>query len=278
MVSYMKQRILSGAILAVFFAAIVVFNQSFPLALNIVVALISVTAVFELAKALELERKWFLLLPSFLTSAAIPFCEGGDLKFLVYCLFTLLIFSAMLLYHHETTFKEVAVLYSMVVLIPSALQSLVSLRSLNVAHGMFYVLIAVAAAWVADVGAFFAGTFFGKHKLCPEISPKKTVEGAIGGLIFNVIVMLLFGLVFSQFVYGGEKQVNYLSLFLIGFFGTWISILGDLIFSLIKRSCNIKDFGQVIPGHGGILDRFDSVIFTAPFVYFLVKYLPIVVG
>ncbi len=274
----MKQRIVSGAVLAVFFAAIIVFNQSFPLALNIAVAVISAVAVYELIKALSLEKKWFLLAPALLTAAAVPFSGTGDLRFLVYCLFTLLLFSAMILYHRETSFKEVAVLYSMVVLIPCALQSLVTLRSLSEHHGMFYVLLAVLSAWVADVGAFFAGTFFGKHKLCPEISPKKTVEGMIGGLIVNVAAMLLCGLFFSQVYYGGTKTVSYFSLFLIGFFGTFISILGDLSFSVIKRSCHIKDFGQVIPGHGGILDRFDSVIFTAPFVYLLVEYLPVVVG
>lgn len=274
----MLQRILSGAILFVFFLAVVVFNQSFPLALNIVVALISAVAVFEVTKALGLEKKLFLLVPALAAAAAVPFFGGNEVKYLIYCIYTLFAFAAMLIYHHETSFKEVAVLYSMVVLIPCALQALVSIRSLSASHGMFYVLIAVLAAWVSDVGAFFAGTFFGKHKLCPEISPKKTVEGVIGGVVVNVAVIMLSGLFFSQVFYGGEKQVNYLVLFLIGFFGTFVSILGDLSFSMIKRSCHIKDFGQVIPGHGGVLDRFDSVIFTAPFVFFLVRYLPIVVA
>lgn len=167
----MKQRVLSGAILVVFFAAVIVFNRSFPLALNIVVALISATAVLELIRALGLLRKWFLCAPALLTAAVVPFCQN-DWEFPVYCLFTLWIFSAMIVYHQETTFKEVGMLYSMVVLIPSALQTLVSLRDLSENHGMFYVLIAVLSAWVADAGAYFAGTFFGKHKLCPTISPK----------------------------------------------------------------------------------------------------------
>lgn len=268
----MLKRVLSGAVLALFFAAVILFNDSFPLALNIVVALISAASVFELTKALGLERKWFLFLPALAMAAAAPFC--GDALFAVYCLFTLVMFSAMLLYHRETSFKEVAVLYSMVVMIPSALNTLVLLRAMAPGHGMFLVLVAVMSAWVADVGAFFAGTFFGKHKLCPEISPKKTVEGAVGGLVLNVAVMLLWGLLFSQWFYGGAVQANYLFLFLAGFLGTFVSILGDLSFSLIKRSCHIKDFGQVIPGHGGILDRFDSVIFTAPFLYLLATYLP----
>lgn len=271
----MKQRIISGAVLILFCAAIIVFGSSFPLALNLAVAIISLACVYELIKAMGLEKKWFLSLPALLAAAAVPFSGGGDLRLLVYCLFTGLLFSAMVFYHKETSFKEVGVLYSMVALIPSALQCLVSLREQGGAHGMYYVLVAVFAAWVADAGAYFAGTFFGKHKLCPEISPKKTVEGAVGGMIVNVALLMLSGLVVSQGIYGGGVQANYLALFLVGFFGSCISILGDLSFSLIKRSCHIKDFGQVIPGHGGMLDRFDSVIFTAPFVYLLSLYLPL---
>lgn len=271
----MKQRIISGAVLILFCAAILVFGNSFPLALNIAVGLISLCCLYELIKAMGLEKKWFLSAPALIAAAAVPFADG-TMRLLIYFLFTGWLFSAMVLYHRETTFKEVGVLYSMVALIPSALRCLVSVRDLNVDHGMYYMLVAVLAAWVADAGAYFAGTFFGKHKLCPEISPKKTVEGAIGGGIVNIALLMLSGLILSQGVYGGEVQANYLALFLAGLLGTPISILGDLSFSLIKRSCHIKDFGQVIPGHGGILDRFDSVIFTAPFVYLLSMYLPLV--
>lgn len=271
----MKQRILSGAVLVLFCAAIIVFDTSFPLALSIAVAVISAVAMYELLKAMGLEKKWFLCLPSLGAAAAIPFCSG-DVLLLVYCLFTAAVFSAMIFYHKETSFKEVGVLYSMVVLIPSGLQCLVSLRELNPDHGMYYVLVAVIAAWAADVGGYFAGSFFGKHKLCPEISPKKTVEGAIGGLVFNVAAVMLSGVVLSQLMYDGTLHMNYLSLFIVGFLGSPVSILGDLSFSLIKRSCNIKDFGTVIPGHGGILDRFDSVIFTAPFVYLVASFLPFI--
>ena len=270
----MIQRILSGIVLAVFMAAIVVFDKIFPLALNIAVAVISVAAVHELAAALGLQQKWFLCLPSLAAAAVVPFCSG-ELQFLTYCVYTIIVFSALIVYHSETTFKEVAVLYSMVVMIPCALHTLVSLRELNRGHGMFYALIAVLAAWVADVGAYFTGTLFGRHKLCPQISPKKTVEGLIGGTVVDVAVMLLCGVWFSAVFYQGRVEVNYVTLLLIGLFGSLISVLGDLSFSIIKRSCHIKDFGQVIPGHGGVLDRFDSVIFTAPFVYLLVTFLPL---
>ncbi len=271
----MKQRVLSGAILTVFLAAIILFDKTFPLALNIAVAIIAAMAVFELGKALGLERKRAIFWPSLVAAAAVPFCVGRDL-FLVYALYTFVICCCMLACHKEVSFKDVFVQYSMVVLIPCALHSLVLLRELGGGHGMFCVLIAVFSAWAADVGAFFAGTFFGRHKLCPEISPKKTVEGAVGGLVLNVLTAVLCGVFFQRVYHLGQVQVNYLALFLIGFLGAFVSIVGDLSFSLIKRSCHIKDFGQVIPGHGGILDRFDSVIFTAPFVYLLVSFLPIV--
>ena len=138
-------------------------------------------------------------------------------------------------------------------------------------------IIAIFSAWIADAGAFFAGSFWGKRKLCPQISPKKTVEGLIGGFVLNVVAMLVFGYVFQALFYSYEVDVSYLSLLVIGFVGAGLSVIGDLAFSLIKRSCHIKDFSEIIPGHGGILDRFDSVIFVAPFVYFLVQFLPIVI-
>ena len=268
----MKQRVLSGAILVVFFAAVIVFNRSFPLALNIVVALISATAVLELIRALGLLRKWFLCAPALLTAAVVPFCQN-DWEFPVYCLFTLWIFSAMIVYHQETTFKEVGMLYSMVVLIPSALQTLVSLRDLSENHGMFYVLIAVLSAWVADAGAYFAGTFFGKHKLCPTISPKKTVEGAVGGvlgtMLFGVIITVVYSVVADRTEAFTQSNIGvsmYLIIALLGVVAAVLGIYGDLFASVVKRQCGIKDYGTIFPGHGGILDRFDSVMFIAPFV------------
>ena len=267
----MKQRVISSVIMALLGVAIVVFNDPFPLIVNIVVALVSTVAVLELTKALGLEKKLFLCLPTLVAAAAIPFCDER-FRFALYAAYTFVLFASMLRYHRETSFNEVAVLYSMTLLVPTALSTLVLLRNMG---GMFLFVLALLCAWVADIGAYLAGTFFGKHKLAPVISPKKTIEGAAGGLAVNVLVAMLSGFLYSKLFHGGELQMNYLCLFLAGFFGTFISIIGDLSFSFIKRSCNIKDFGDLIPGHGGILDRFDSVIFTAPFVYLLVSFIPV---
>lgn len=130
-------------------------------------------------------------------------------------------------------------------------------------NGILTVWLIYISAWGADTAAYFVGRFFGKHKMAPVLSPKKTVEGALGGIIGAGLFGVLFNLVFDR------QQGNVWQFFVICACGAVISIFGDLTASAIKRDRGIKDYGNLIPGHGGILDRFDSVIFTAPVIYFL---------
>lgn len=273
----MKARITSAVTIVFFFSAIVLFNRSFPLALNIAIAMVSVLSVFEIISALGLSKNYILLVPSMAFAFALPFITDSYLQFFAYFAYTVFMFASLIIYHQFVSFRELGVIYSMALMIPTALETVIQIRENGGAHGMFYVIIAISSAWIADTGAFLAGSLWGKHKLCPSISPKKTVEGILGGFALNIAAMLIFGYVFQVFYYKHSVQVSYVSLLIIGAFGTALSILGDLSFSLIKRSCHIKDFSEIIPGHGGILDRFDSVIFEAPFVYLLVQVLPIVV-
>lgn len=275
----MLERIISGVVLVAFFTTIVVFNSSFPLALNIAIAIISALCVHELVKACDLVKHWALHVPSLCVAALIPFAGLFDQGTLIlYSIYSFVMFLSLIVYHKTISFKELAIIYSMSVMIPSALLTIVQTRSLSPNHGMFYAMVAVLAAWVPDVGAYFVGTFFGRHKLCPEISPKKTIEGLIGGIVFSMAFMVLIGMFFSFIFYGGQKDINYVAMCLVGFGGAITSVIGDLSFSLIKRGCGVKDFGQIIPGHGGVLDRFDSVIFTAPYVYILISYIPMVLS
>ena len=135
----------------------------------------------------------------------------------------------------------------------------------------------MANPWLADAGAYFGGSRFGKKKLCPKISPKKTVEGAVSGFIIGTVLSLLVGIIFEAFFFKNGETVNYIYLLIFSLLGAVVSIVGDLSFSLIKRSCGVKDYGSLMPGHGGMLDRFDSVIFTAPILMILNMYLPIIV-
>ncbi len=127
----------------------------------------------------------------------------------------------------------------------------------------FFIWYVFLLAWITDTFAYFAGRFFGKRKLIERVSPKKTVEGAIGGVVGSVMVVAIFAWIF-------KREFVFFSI-ILGLLGSVISQFGDLIASKIKRYCGIKDFGKIFPGHGGILDRFDSIILTAPFVYYFMK-------
>jgi phosphatidate cytidylyltransferase len=125
--------------------------------------------------------------------------------------------------------------------------------------GYIYVWFIFIIACATDTFAYFSGYLFGKHKLIPKVSPKKTIEGSIGGMLGSIICCTIFGYIFN---------LNLGYIILLGAIGSIVAQIGDLFASSIKRFVGIKDYGKLIPGHGGILDRFDSVILVSPFVYY----------
>lgn len=153
----------------------------------------------------------------------------------------------------EASFNLLAVLYSVVLL-----SHLYLLRQLP--NGMEWTFLTIFLVWSTDTGAYLIGRQFGSHLLAPKVSPKKTEEGALGGLLFSIAVALVFWR-----IVGGAPWITYI------IFGVIIGIsaqIGDLFESALKRSAGVKDSGKLIPGHGGILDRFDSLIFALPLVYY----------
>ena len=146
---------------------------------------------------------------------------------------------------------------------PFFISLLVPMMNLN--NGRNLVLIPFISAWCADAGAYFIGSKFGKHKLAPSISPKKSVEGAFGGVAGGILGMLIYGII----LHFCKTDVPWIAFIVIGFLGSFFGLLGDLFLSYIKRDCKIKDFGNFLPGHGGVLDRFDSALFVVPVCYYL---------
>lgn len=138
----------------------------------------------------------------------------------------------------------------------------------NHALGLYFVWLVFISAWGSDTGAYFVGLKFGKHKLIPSLSPKKTVEGAVGGVISAAALAFVYGLIINRFFDIDNTSIIYIYP-IIGFAGSILGQIGDLAASAMKRYAKIKDFGKIIPGHGGILDRFDSVLLTAPAVYYI---------
>ncbi len=161
----------------------------------------------------------------------------------------------------KISFKEICVTQFAGVIIPSIISLLVSL--LKMENSIFLFLIPFIVAWCCDTGAYIVGSLKGKHKLATNISPNKTLEGVFGGILTSILGMAMYCLILFLL----KKNFNVFPLLLISLVCPIISILGDLFFSYIKRECSIKDYSKILPGHGGILDRFDSVIFTLPVCY-----------
>lgn len=165
--------------------------------------------------------------------------------------------------HMTADFQQLSVTIVSAFFLAAAFGSLVLLRDMAGVIGLYYIIFSFACAWISDGGAYFVGRAFGRHKMCPRISPKKTWEGLAGGLVIGVGAVCLYSWIFSLFV---PVNVNYPLVILVGFLGSLLSVFGDLSASIMKRHANIKDFGNLIPGHGGILDRFDSMLFLSPFL------------
>jgi len=182
----------------------------------------------------------------------------------MFVVFNLILFT---IYHETISPKDVLVNIFGFFYIGVLLANVYLVQSLE--YGAFFVWFIFISAWACDTLAYFSGMFFGKRKLAPMLSPKKTIEGAIGGTLGAAIVSGAFGHMISTHV---TMDVNLAVIgAILGLVGAIFAQFGDLSASAIKRHLGIKDYGNLIPGHGGILDRFDSVIFTAPLVYFVVQ-------
>lgn len=187
-------------------------------------------------------------------------------------IFWVALFAEMMYAKMELSFEKMAVAMVAGILMPLMLSSLVRIHATE--YGRVYIVIPFVLAFLSDSGAYFAGLKFGKRKLAPTISPKKTVEGMVGGVIGAVVGMLIYSLVIQIFF---AFRINYMYAILYGVLGSLAGVFGDLCFSAIKRQADIKDYGNLIPGHGGILDRFDSMILIGPLAEILLLFLPMAV-
>lgn len=270
----MRKRIISGVTGALFAIFILFFGKNYPALINIITAIISVLAVKEVFDVMGTFKVWIISVPSLAFGALLPVFGYNVYWYALWYVYSVWMFSTMIL-TPTLTLKKVTMCYAMTLLISVSLSCIICLRDFGKEYGCFFVLLALCVAWLADTGAYFCGKLFGKNKLCPIISPKKTVEGFFGGLSVSILSTLCASLLFDMFVVHGHMKMNYVAIGLMALFGALISVLGDLCFSAIKRKCGVKDFGSLMPGHGGILDRFDSVIFVVPYVYIFVQIIPI---
>lgn len=274
----MKTRLITAGIAASLFLLILFIPGS--LALTLLNSFICAVALFEVLTVTKVVQHRGLEIAAMLFAAIVPFFArmNGGTVFILCLLYLLVLVLLTLRYHEVLSIDKVGMVFLLSVLVAVSLSCLSYLRVSGEqdSDGLFYVLLALLMAWMADSGAYFVGTFFGKHKLCPRISPKKTVEGLIGGIVCSLIFSLLAGWIYQSAVLKGTACVSYGEIFVLALICAPLSVVGDLFASVLKRRCGVKDFGNFFPGHGGMMDRFDSLLFVLPTVFLTVRLFPLI--
>ena len=273
----MKQRLITAVFGFAVLIPLMIFSDTPVFA--VAVALLAAIGVFEMIGCIGLRGKLEVLLPSLIIAFAVPIMSRYIVKLngkISYCLAVIAAVLFIYMYYlmvlaviskGTKSIMDMALVFLTTAYISIGFASVLMLRDLP--HGQFLYLLVFIGAWVTDGAAYFVGRAIGKHKLIPDVSPKKTVEGAIGGSIFCALSFLAYGLVVAHF---SDSTVNAVEIIIAGLIISVISQFGDLIASLIKRHYGIKDYGKIFPGHGGVMDRFDSIISIAPFLLMLCAY------
>ncbi len=286
---YLKTRIISAFAGIALFAGVIAASFYFRYTFSIFVALLNCIAAWEIFSAVKMTDKKPLLAAAMIVGAAVPFFGAvKEIIFAVCFAYIVFNFAYLILHHKDLKMEQMFLSGGLSIIISASFSALCRLFDmgldgnfgLNERDGIFLVVFACAAAWLADTGAYFTGVFFGKHRLCPEISPKKTVEGFVGGVICGTGLSVLLSYIY-QIAFSNGGRVNFAVVALCAFLAAFAGTLGDLTASVLKREYGIKDYGKIMPGHGGVLDRFDSVFLTAPLTYLLVEmtgaYFPIII-
>ena len=295
----MLTRIISGSVGAALLAVVLYFHDT--VLLPIAVAAMVAVMLFELLRAVKLHKCLPVLIPAELCGIALPliYCftyyvdykelftshdeyavpfdtsvpverveifdwsaSPALLAFAVTLAAAFVIFVTWLRKHKDIRYEQVFFVLACIILVPQAMATMIRIERMDSKNGLFLLIMALCGAWIADTGAYFTGVAIGKHKLCPEISPKKTIEGFVGGILTTAVV---YAVAFS--VYYGFTPKRAVIAFVTGAVCAVVGAIGDLSASMVKRQIGFKDYGKIMPGHGGLMDRFDSVLFVLPTFY-----------
>ena len=265
----MLKRTITGAVLVSIAVPFIIFSDTY--ALPVFLSVLSVIGTYEMLNCLGTAKNPLITIPVFIFAAAFPILakfitEAKDINyftatFLGMMMITMFLMLAAGVFSKKTDVVDSAVTFSLCIYVISGFVAIELLRLEK--NGVYYFLIPVVGPLLCDIFAYLTGRLFGRHKLIPSVSPKKTVEGAIGGTFFCTVFCTVYGIILRHAL--GIGDILPIWAFIVG--GIVIAVvsqIGDLIASVIKRRYGIKDYGKLLPGHGGIVDRFDSVIPTAP--------------
>ncbi|MCD7783364.1 MAG: phosphatidate cytidylyltransferase [Firmicutes bacterium] len=267
----MAKRLLTGIILLAVLIPVLIFGDT--AALPTLFAVISVVSLYETAKCAgdDKGKNLKIMIPVYIIAAVFPFFEFFTENKAVSILMAAGALAAFaVFFYHVVKFGKAApisqnaLILLMLIYVVGASSSAVSVAVEE--NGVFLVPLIIICSWGTDIFAYVFGSLFGRHKLSPVVSPKKSIEGSVGGTVMAAALTVAYGAIVSHFT---SLSANYAALFVTGILISVISQMGDLNASAIKRSHNVKDFGKIFPGHGGMLDRFDSVIAACPALYII---------
>ena len=262
----MKTRVITSVFIAIVLVAILLLSNT--IAYSIALSILAVIAANEVLKVYDVDKKYLVSVPAYL-AAAMPTLSfimtvvmekpASDFIIalaLVMFVLMLYLFVVAVFAKGKIEFASLSAGFVLVMYITACFSALSVIRYVGEA-GMFNLGMVFIGAWISDIFAYFTGRFLGKHKLIPEVSPKKTVEGSVGAIVFTTLLMLLYGWIVSL---ATDFTPNYLVLGLAAPILSVVGQIGDLFASLVKRERGVKDYGKLLPGHGGIMDRFDSIL------------------
>jgi len=271
----LKQRVIFGFLGAVL--AVMVLTLCPAYIIGICIGIIELIALYEFFSVTGLKEKktpavWIGVLFSVVSTVFVILKSEKSLDLIYPSIlgFTFILMLMMVFFHSRCKFSDCATIFLGTIYITLFFLHIQMIRQMD--YGKILVWVLFISAWATDTFASFSGLTLGKHKLCPTISPKKTIEGSVGGIIGCIICVELYVWIISSVNNIGFSWIN---AGICAIIASFISQIGDLAASCIKREHGAKDYGNLIPGHGGVMDRFDSVLFIAPVVYYLIKYLPI---
>lgn len=272
----MKTRIIAAAVLVPVLFLIVLAAPEIlaALVMGVLLAIAAYELLYRTGLVTQVRLVGYAAAMAFATSMWSYWGAARAYYLLMLMVFFMLLFGEMMIDHIKVHFETISMCFVAGAIIPYLLSSLIRILMLN-NIGRYVILIPFIVAFTSDAGAYFVGLKFGKHKLAPVVSPNKTIEGVLGGVVSAVVFMLLYTLILDLPL---KCNVNYGIAILYGFAGSLIGTFGDLCFSVIKRQTGIKDYGNLIPGHGGVLDRFDSLTLVAPLMETLILLMPIIIS
>ncbi len=265
----MTQRLITSAVsVALLFVFLYFYNS---VLFNLPVIFLSVIGVYEALSALKLMKLWGLSVLCLMAAAVVPLIPLNLITsygYLFCFIFAIIILCLSVCYFPRLMLKDAVFMLFASLGFPLALCCLIYFRETSPEHAFLLILLSLAGAFITDSGAYFAGVLLGKHKMAPDLSPKKTWEGAVGGLISTVIVFYALCFAYSSIT---GVSLNYIIILIYALVAVAMAIFGDLSASVLKRQVGIKDFGSLFPGQGGVLDRCDSLMLVAPAIFILAR-------